>query len=255
MKAIYFDRKFKKQISILFNGDFTKMYKHSIILCSITSMIPAFVNLVFEKFLPDPSVYRNITDTYDDLKSLIPFTSFFALIAIHILVATCNTPAKYQHDSKPSIRGYENLSDKIKEISAENTFVPPKLSYKKEIPFILSIIPLIPTIISMFVYVQTLGIKFRLYYVIILIIGLGFIISGAYINKAKRNFLIPFKKNDINLKKTYRFMGDWWVISGAFLICSMYLEGYVFLVLTTIFAFVVPYTYFFIINKKTKSSE
>ena len=139
------------------------------------------------------------------------------------------------------------------------TFFDPKNKNinNKILTVVLWICPIISLLCSSLMYTAALGIELRINVIMPMFIGLLFIIIGNYLPKCKQNHTVGIKvpwtlNDDENWNKTHRFAGTLWVIGGAIISITSFLENFtVFIIITFIMA-IVPIIYSYLHYKSNK---
>ena len=126
---------------------------------------------------------------------------------------------------------------------------------QKMVQLVLWIIPVISTVLHVFVYAAALGEQVRMEVAMPVFIGLGFMIVGNYMPKCKQNYTIGIKipwtlNNEENWNKTHRFAGWLWTICGfVIMLTGIFGRIWIFLVVVILMVFA-PMTYSYILHRK-----
>ena len=160
--------------------------------------------------------------------------------------------------SKPfSVFGLPLLMLAFQWICALGTGADPKKANhpEKMVQLVLWIIPVISTVLHVFVYAAALGEEVRMEVVMPVFIGLVLMIVGNYMPKCKQNYTIGIKipwtlNNEENWNKTHRFAGWLWTICGLVIMLTGIFGGvWIFLVVVILMGFA-PMTYSYILHRK-----
>lgn len=119
----------------------------------------------------------------------------------------------------------------------------------------LWLVPVITNIVNLSLYAYALGHKVKGSFVLSAFLGLFFIIFGNYLPKVSPNHVVGIKlpwtlNNTENWRKTHRFAGWIFFISGIVLLLTSYWEMYWSVISVTIIVILLPTCYSYLLSKK-----
>jgi len=126
---------------------------------------------------------------------------------------------------------------------------------KKPLSIVFYIVPAVTLTVMSATYAISLGVKLNIGFICCLLVGIMLIVVGNILPKAKQNYTfgikIPWTLNDEeNWNKTHRLAGFLYVIAGAIMLLTAFLQNPYILLVVLVIAVVIPVGYSYIYYKK-----
>lgn len=208
-----------------------RKYRTTMIITSAVTLLPIPIGLILWKKLPEIMATHFGADNTPNGWSSKAFTVFGLPLIILALHWVCMLVT--------------SVDPKSKNISA------------KSMNMVLWICPSVSVVVNSLVYAYTVNNELRIGFIVLLFMGVLFMVMGNYLPKSKQNFTFgiktPWTLNDEeNWNKTHRLAGKIWVIGGAAVCLTSFLESPVVMIGILIVMAAVPYVYSYRIYKSKK---
>ncbi|MBR3147690.1 MAG: SdpI family protein [Eubacterium sp.] len=211
-----------------------KENRKTLIITSLVTIIPAVIGAVLWDRLPDVmATHFGLDNTPDGFSNKV-FTVFgIPAIMLALLWACAFITA---HDPKK-----QNIS-------------------RKMFSLVLWIIPVISLLMAAILYPYNLGYRMDMTFIMGIVIGLMFVITGNYMPKARRNYTIGIKvpwtlADDDNWDRTHRLAGFVWVAGGLSVLAMTFMgigNLAAVIISVTVIMVLIPVVYSFVLylNKR-----
>ena len=211
-----------------------KENRRTMIITSIVTVIPAVIGVLLWDRLPDVMAthfgFNNQPDGFT--------AKAFAVFGIPaIMLALLWTGAFITaHDPKR-----QNISSKL-------------------FSLVLWIIPVISILMAAILYPYNLGYKMDMMFIMGIVLGLMFVITGNYMPKTRRNYTIGIRvpwtlADEDNWNRTHRLAGFIWTAGGLAILALTFIGigdlAFIILPMTAVMA-IIPVVYSFVIYLKKK---
>lgn len=207
-----------------------KNNKGTLILTSIIILIPMLVGLILWNQFPDQMpIHWNASGGIDGWGSKLFAVVLLPLFLLGIhwfcIIVTATDP-------------------KAKDIEG------------KSLLLVLWVCPFMSVLICALVYATALGIPISVEVILPLMLGAMFMVIGNYIPKCKQNYTIGIKvswalEDEGNWNATHRFAGKIWVLGGAVIMATSFLESFLILLLVTVIMIALPIIFSYRYHMKT----
>lgn len=209
-----------------------KQYKRTLILTSIIIVLPILMGLLLWSRLPDTMATHWGTDGTANGWSSKPFAVLglpVFLLAVHwvcILITNAD----------------------------------PKRKSGKPLLLVFWISPVVSLLCSFMIYAVGLGYTLNLTLIVPLFMGLLFIIIGNYLPKCQQNYTIGIKvpwtlHSQENWNRTHRFAGTVWVIGGALMMLTCFLQSQTLMIVLILLLVLLPtgYSYLYYLRHEKQN--
>ena len=185
-----------------------KKHKWTLLITSITMLLPMVLGLFFWNRLPERvPMHWNFAGEADSWgsRSTVVYIMPLVMLGIHWLCFICTC-----------------LDPKSKE------------NQGKVMSLVLWICPIISLIISILTYGTALGYELSVPVIMNFCLGFLFLVIGNYLPKCKHNYTIGIKtpwtlNNEENWVKTHRFSGKVWVVCSVAIMALSFLGNFIIL--------------------------
>ena len=209
-----------------------KQHRKTLILTSAVILLPILMGLLLWGRLPDSIATHWGFDGRADSWSSKPFAVFglpFFLLAVHWVCVQGTSADPKQRDGKP-------------------------------LQLVLWICPVVSLLCAFITYATALNVGININLIISLFLGLLFMVVGNYLPKCQQNYTIGIKvpwtlNSQENWNRTHRFAGIVWVIGGALIALTHFLQSpalmIVLILALTFLPIIYSYTYYLQHEKHT----
>ncbi len=211
-----------------------KENRRTLIITSIMTIIPAVIGVLLWDRLPDVMATHFGLNNQPDGFTAKAFAVFgIPAIMLALLWAGAFITA---HDPKR-----QNISSKL-------------------FSLVLWIIPVISILMAAILYPYNLGYKMDMMFIMGIVLGLMFVITGNYMPKTRRNYTIGIKvpwtlADEDNWNRTHRLAGFIWTAGGLAILALTFIGiddlAFIILPMTAVMA-IIPVVYSFVIYLKKK---
>lgn len=128
------------------------------------------------------------------------------------------------------------------------THADPKQQRGKPLLLVFWIIPVVSLLCGFAVYAAALGCTLKLNLIMPLFLGLLFMVIGNYLPKCQQNYTIGIKipwtlSSEENWNRTHRFAGIVWVIGGALIMLTCFLQSVMLMMALILVLVLLPMLY------------
>ena len=206
-----------------------KKNKVTLIITSLTMLIPILVGLLLWEKLPEQVPYHwNINGEVDGWASKTQAVFFMPLLML-VMHWVC----VFASTADPKSKNY----------------------HPKSILLVLWICPILNLVLNTVVYGAALGYAISVELVIPLFMGALFILIGNLLPKMRQSYTLGIKlpwtlASEENWNKTHRFAGKIWVAGGVLIMASALWGSFWFFLAVTAVMVIAPTTYSYLLYRK-----
>lgn len=206
----------------------------TIILTSVITLTPLVAGLILWDKLPDTLATHFGTNNEPNGFMSKPMTVFLMPIVLLALHWFCILGTKLDPKNK-------NISQKLFNL-------------------VLWIIPVLSIFMAVVVYGYALNKAIKVGFIVLSFLGVLFVIIGNYLPKSKPSYTVgiklPWTINDSeNWERTHRLAGKLWVLFGAVIAITAFLENPIIVFSCIGIMTVIPFIYSVVLYKKKKARD